>query len=34
MTRLDTGNLGRILDVLDCRLEDILTVEEIEDTEK
>ena len=34
VTRLDTGNLGRILDVLDCRLEDILTVEEIEDTKK
>ena len=34
VTRLDTGNLGRILDVLDCRLEDILTVDEIEENIK
>ena len=34
VTRLDTGNLGRILDALDCRLEDILTVDEIEENIK
>ena len=28
VTRLDTFNLGRILDALDCELTDILTVEE------
>ena len=34
VTRLDLGNLGRILDALDCRLEDILAVDEIEDTKQ
>lgn len=34
VTRLDLGNLGRILDALDCRLEDILAVDEIEEDAK
>lgn len=34
VTRLDLGNLGRILDALDCRLEDILAVDEIKEDAK
>lgn len=34
VTRLDLGNLGRILDALDCRLEDILAVDELEEDTK
>ena len=30
VTRLDAYNLGRVIEALDCRLEDILTVEEQE----